>query len=263
MSDAVIPVDEDVAAIIARCRTEGPLLYLPEQLEPKVYKRVNVILELAGGEWERKAKAHRFDIDAQDAIDGIVQFGEVTRAESDQYFPTPESLAIRMASLADIRQGMFVLEPSAGDGALAVEALGPKMRGNGAMVHAIELYERTYRRLVANLKARAPRERWEAVAGDFMDYEPNPVYDRVVMNPPFAKSQDVRHVMRAWEFLKPGGVLVAITGRGIRYRDSALYREFREWTSHYASTEDLPDGTFAEAGTQVRTCLIKARKPKG
>lgn len=262
MSDASLTVPPDVVEIIGRCRMEGPLLYLPEQLDRDVYKRVNVILELAGGTWERKAKAHRFDIDAEEALDGVCLFGEVTRAASDQFFPTPEPLAIRMANMADIRPGMVVLEPSAGEGAIATECLGPRTHPNGAVLHAVELFPRTYDKLVSRLKSEG-RQHWAAVIGDFLEYEPRPVYDRVVMNPPFAKQQDIRHILHAWEFLKPGGILVAICSRGVRFRSTRPYLEFRAWLERFNATiEDLPEKTFAESGTQVNACLIKARKPK-
>ncbi len=32
------------------------------------------------------------------------------------------------------------------------------------------------------------------------------------MNPPFSRQQDIRHVMHAAKFLKPGGRLVAVMG---------------------------------------------------
>ena len=37
-------------------------------------------------------------------------------------------------------------------------------------------------------------------------------FDRIVMNPPFSRDQDARHVNHAFSFLKPGGKLVAIVG---------------------------------------------------
>ena len=38
-----------------------------------------------------------------------------------------------------------------------------------------------------------------------------PVYDTIVMNPPFEKFQDIDHVRHAFDLLKPGGRVVAIS----------------------------------------------------
>lgn len=84
------------------------------------------------------------------------------------------------------------------------------------------------------------------------------------MNPPFSKSQDVRHVLHAWEFVRPGGRLVAIVSPGFTFRKGRIYDDFRAmlaeaaWKIH----TDLPPGTFADQGVKVRTVLLTlAKKP--
>lgn len=73
-------------------------------------------------------------------------------------------------------------------------------------------------------------------------------FDRVVMNPPFECGADLKHIQHAFGFLKPGGRLVALCAQ----RDTT-----REWVEALGGVfEPLPDGSFAEQGTGVRTALV-------
>ncbi len=69
------------------------------------------------------------------------------------------------------------------------------------------------------------------IAGwDFDDFEaPAGGYDRVIMHPPFSDGRDADHVRRAYDMLKPGGRLVAITGEGIHFRQDKKTTAFRDW----------------------------------
>ena len=66
------------------------------------------------------------------------------------------------------------------------------------------------------------------------------------MNPPFSRDQDCRHVCHAFNFLKPGGKLVAIVGSyAVSGRGSADRDALRALVSrHGRVVEDLPAGTF-------------------
>ncbi len=47
-----------------------------------------------------------------------------------------------------------------------------------------------------------------------MEWQPVQYYSRVIMNPPFSHGQDIRHILRAFSLLRPGGVLVAVCLNG-------------------------------------------------
>lgn len=91
------------------------------------------------------------------------------------YFPTPESLAKRMADLADIREGQTVLEPSAGSGRLADVA-----KARGANVETVEMQSR--------LRDLLEKKGHKLVGADFTDMKPEAKYDRILMNPPVRES---------------------------------------------------------------------------
>ena len=240
-------VDDDVLAILSRADTNGKSLVLVGQLDRKMYERTNKVLEAAGGKWSRRDKAHIFDDDAADRIDQIILSGEVEVPKDEfNFFPSPPAVVARLMELADVRQGMRVLEPSAGKGAIAYACADA-----GATVDCVELME-------ANVTAL----RQDAKLGDvrhanFLEQNPCAIYDRVVMNPPFVKQADIRHVEHAIKFVKPGGGLVSVMSAGVKFRDNKLAREFRDFIDeHGGEIEDLPEGSFKSSGTMVRCVIV-------
>ncbi len=164
-----------------------------------------------------------------------------------QLFPTPQALAERMVKLADLRTGQRVLEPSSGSGNLMravytvadVELVGveisPRLveatRGNGVLC-------------LANLRC-----------ADFLSLSADDLgglFDRIVMNPPFSNGADILHIRHAAGMLVPGGLLVALCANGPRQRE-ALREKAEFW-------EDLPAGSFKEAGTGVNVALLVIRR---
>ena len=83
------------------------------------------------------------------------------------------------------------------------------------------------------------------------------------MNPPFAKGQDVEHVLHAWEFLTPGGVIAAIVAPGFKFRREKHFEAFRDLHEQHGQCEiDVEAGAFKESGTNVATRIVVWRKPQ-
>ena len=167
------------------------------------------------------------------------------------YFPTPKSLAVKVAVLAGIEDGDRLLEPSAGKGSLldAVRDLGKDIQ-----ITAIEQNGD----LSNILKAKG----YDVDQGDFLLRDGE--YDKIVMNPPFENGQDMDHVQHAYDLLAPGGRLVAITGAHWTFGEDKKSREFRDWLDDQDSTyEKLPDGSFKDSdnSTGVSTWLVEINKP--
>lgn len=166
---------------------------------------------------------------------------EPVKFEREPVAPTPADLAARMVELADIEPGMRVLEPSAGTGRI-LEQLP-----EGCEVVAVEIN--------AALGGRLDADRRAVVIGDFLQCTPETLwgsFDRILMNPPFANADDIKHIRHALRFLKPGGKLVAICANGPRQNDQL--RPLVE--QHGGEWENLPPDTFAESGTAVNTALF-------
>lgn len=160
-----------------------------------------------------------------------------------QLFPTPVDVAERMADLAEIEPGHRVLEPSAGTGAL-LGAMGGRMFGHNperGEVVAVELVGSLASRLAASFPLT------QVLARDFLTCNGDlGKFDRILMNPPFERGSDIRHILHARHMLAPGGRLVAICANGPR--------QAAELQPLADSWEELPEGTFA--GTGVRTVLL-------
>ncbi len=237
-------VDSAVMSVLAKSFVDGSKLVLPHQLDRKLYQDVNQVLVAAGGKWDRKAGGHLFDTEAADAIDAILNTGIVIRPQDFGYFPTPPALVARLIEIADLRPGMQVLEPSAGQGAIAL------CIPDGIAIDCVELQEKHADGLRALGCFRS------VVTGDFLAMTPKPIYDRVIMNPPFTKRADVKHVLHAAEFVAPGGSLIAIMAAGVKYRQDMLTTKFRELLDEYGRVEDNPEGSFKLSGTSVNTVTV-------
>jgi predicted RNA methylase len=242
-------VDQDILEILqhVECRADQAVISVRHgRLDRDTYIRVNRVLELAGGKWNRSAKAHVFDSDAEEALEQVMLTGEILDAKQELgAFWTPCNLADKMARLARVAPGAKILEPSAGSGRIidAVIKLG-------AHVRAVEVDQK----MTTNLIDRGVR----CICRDFLQITPStPQFDAAIMNPPFGRRQDVAHITHAAKFVKPGGRLVAVASAGVVYRSDRAGCAFRELVDlHDGIIEPLPEGTFKESGTMVNTVLI-------
>lgn len=172
------------------------------------------------------------------------------------WFPTPAHIAKRVLSEAGVHteethSGRYpvlsVLEPSAGEGALALPAYKA-----GHDVACVELdHDRAEALRAAGLSV-SRRDFLSMIPADF-----GRQFDRIVMNPPFDRGLDVEHVSHALKFLAPGGRLVAIMSAGTEFREDAKTAAFRREVIDRRGGyfRDLPPGSFAPA-TNVNTALL-------
>lgn len=245
-------ISNEILNVIDTATLNGREMKLSGQVDRKLYVAVAKVIEAAGGKWNRKAGAHLFDGDAADALDQLMATGAVnTRQELQQFF-TPPGLADRLVEMAQIAHGHTIYEPSAGKGAL-IAACDRVTRQ--AHIWANEPDDKLQRHLVTEFFHHFGAG--GCARKDFLSVFPMPAFDRVVMNPPFARQADILHVSHAMRFLKPGGRLVAIMSAGTIFRENRLAQEFRdEITRRGGTLADLPAGSFRESGTMVSTCVL-------
>ncbi len=216
------------------------------QLERKQYIEVNKVLEAMGGKWKRQAKGHLFSDSPQDKLEAILLTGEYDKPVDYGYFPTPTDLADKMVLMVGLTPGMIVLEPSAGQGAIAERVARIVGHNN---VHCFEL-------LPANCEALMKYGFMKTECCDFLAVEPQPLYDRVIMNPPFGKQQDIDHVIHALKCLKLAGRLVSIMSSGITFRQNRKTTDFLSLINGRSEVILNPLETFKLSGTSVNTITI-------
>lgn len=172
----------------------------------------------------------------------------------DGFFPTPPDIIelmiekITVGTREGLNQNDKVLEPSAGLGSIAtvLAELYPN-------VSVIECNSR--------LREILEEKGLDIVEWDFLQHTEK--YDKIVMNPPFEKGQDIEHVMHAYSLLESGGRLVAIMAGGATWSsDKKKFVEFREWLSDKGDSEQLPEGSFKSAfrPTGVNTRIVTIDK---
>jgi predicted RNA methylase len=243
-------LSDKVLEILKTVTIDGNVAKMPQLARPD-YVAVNKALECLGGKWNRKAGGHVFDCDPNDPIADAVATGEVRDFKKElQFFPTPESLATRMVELADLTAGDRILEPSFGNGSIL-----RAIRSHIGICESIGVEINP--KMVADVK----RDNYarEVFCADFLTCNGElGMFDRIVMNPPFTRGQDIAHVRHAYGMLNDGGRLVAITAPGWTFRNDKKHTEFREWVEALPAFEchDLDSGTFKESGTMVATKLV-------
>lgn len=162
---------------------------------------------------------------------------DVLTQDIEGFFPTPSQVIERMIEEADLHTGQRVLEPSAGNGRIA-EAI----RAAGIEPDVIESHYRL-REILAG-------KGFSQVGTDFMTFVG--AYDRILMNPPFERGQDMEHVRRAYRLLAPGGRLVAIMSSGTFSRTGAKEDAFRSWLDQVGGDNSaLPAGSFLKSERPV------------
>lgn len=173
------------------------------------------VMEAIGGVWASRGvrgdRYFQFDYDPAPVIDEIVCSGCIPDRRSHQFYPTPDKLARIAVDIASegAEPGMRWLEPSAGIGGLA--DLMP-----ADDTHCVEISPLH----CAVLEAKG----FSLTQADFLALAPamKPIYDRIVMNPPFSEGRWQAHLQAAAKLLAVGGRLVAILPASAKGKDELL-----------------------------------------
>lgn len=265
MATATITLDEYTKTIIGsavKFSDDGKSAQIVQQLDRDKYMAVDKVFRALGGKWNKKAKAHLFDKDVRPELFGAAEAGRavvekvVSKKVLWQQFYTPADVARKVVELAEIKEAMKILEPSAGQGALTEAAVTAGAWRSDIWCMEID---------PMNVRLLDDYGYAAVVCDNFLDIDADSycgsnriAFDRVLMNPPFTKSQDVDHVLHALKFLKPGGRLVAIMSKGVTFRETKKYKDFHETASECALFEihDLPEYSFEDSGTKVATVVV-------
>lgn len=145
-------------------------------------------------------------IDAmRDRLDGGAAVAEIH--VSSQLFVTPDLVCRRLVALAGVTGADHVLEPEAGTGAIlrAIREAAPLARCDAVELNG-ELFQ-GLRRAFTDIRV---------INANFLQYQSDTRYSKILMNPPFQYAADIQHIRRALALLDTGGVLAAICLNGPR-----------------------------------------------
>lgn len=219
---------------------------IEEQLDRPLYQAVSKVFKALGGTWNRSAQATVFPHDPRAEFGQAVEGGtyDVVR---DGWFPTPPAVIDLMLDFVDLPEGAY-LEPSAGEGVIA-----DTLAREGVALNSIQCVELNERR-AAVLRAKG----YPVAEADFMAWDSQRYFDRILMNPPFENGQDVLHVMKAASLLNRGGWLVAVMSEGVFFRSDKRSKSFRAYCRLRKGVRSLrlPSDSFKESGTGVHTRLL-------
>jgi hypothetical protein len=166
------------------------------------------------------------------------------------YFPTPKQICQELINHAYLEQGMKILEPSAGKGDIA-QAIKEAFDAD------LDVCEINY-----NLGKILTLKGFNLIAQDCFDLT-EPVYDRIIANPPFGSGQELDHVYHYYNLLVEGGLMVVILPESIEFNSRNVYKTFREWLQDKCRlNEPLPDGAFLKSDhpTGVKTRILVIEK---
>ena len=154
---------------------------------------------------------------------------------------TPPELAKELVALAGVRKDSRVLEPEAGIGNIADAAKG--------VTDHVDCIER-----MTDFCEILKLKKHNVIGNDLLTAETAPIYDAVVMNPPF--SEECEHIKRAFDFLRPGGSLVAVCSSSIQWKSTRKYEQFRDWLSEHTHSIDECGAKFEMTGVHTVVLVV-------
>ena len=250
-------IPEQVLTVLSTVEIDDQNVRITAQLDRKLYLSVNKVLDRIGGKWNRKAKAHVFDVDPTERLEVVINLGVLDPKVKTGYFPTPAVIVDRMIELAAPSINDWILEPSAGQGHIADKIC----EITGAAKHTLFICE------VLPENIQILEEKGYYVQGEFFEFASGNLaqdwkFDKILMNPPFERQNDISHVTAAYGLLAPGGILVTIMSAGVLFRENKKTVEFRDniMEQNVTYLDRLPAGAFKESGTMVNTILLRLEK---
>lgn len=186
--------------------------------------------------------------------------------ETFQQFSTPPDYAYAVAWVANLTPNDIVLEPSAGTGSIATQALN-----SGATVYGNELTDNRARLLAEVIGPEHVFTEDAKNIGSIL-YDRMPAPTVVLMNPPFSTDgknfpgvkqpgADLKHIDEALQLLADNGRLIAIIGAPL-HEEKGETRRFQDWFNEVAKEYNvrahvkMARGVYKGYGTTFPTRVL-------
>lgn len=148
--------------------------------------------------------------------------------QNEQFYPTPDDI-VQKYIIDTLKKEQFtanplVLEPSAGRGNIAdaIRDAYPSARVDVCEINPLrrEILELKNYNVVGDDFMKYGATRDESKGKNVLNDSVKNKYDFIVMNPPYNSGMDIRHVKRAFELLKPTGMIIAIISEGSAFSET-------------------------------------------
>lgn len=271
----------------------GNRLEIPKDNFLSNYKELKEIMKNFEGKY--KNGGFDFPYPAIQVLDRIRKKETTNLKKSFQYYGTPAALCDQLCEMTIdpyVNRKVRVLEPSAGQGGI-IDAVYRWFEKNAVHVElrsitGIEFMAENFQVITEKYK---DKEDIKLKHQDFLEFDKYiNYYDYIIANPPFSGGQDILHIKKMYEALKPNGVLTCIMSVGWLYNSQKKFAEFRKWLGFDSTDEtnlkliskglkgytgarlsingyDEPvmiqpveSGAFEESGTNVATCIVQIKK---
>lgn len=200
--------------------------------------------------------------DAAESTEHQAQATSTAVSKDLQFYGTSDATGDRLLKKIHFPEGASILEPSVGEGALVAAILRRYQKQHEDKKHGIAGLNIT---AVEFDKGRAKKtyERFDGAVDvrcqNFLEFETAKRFDFTVMNPPFYGTHWMDHVQKAWELTS--GTLIAILPATAEIGTSKKHKEFLAWVKKETGRDPwftaLPAGSFADAGTNVSTVVLR------
>lgn len=269
----------------------GNRLDIPKNVFIANYKAVKEIMLNFEGKYSKNGFV--FPYPGEDVLSRIRKKETLNLKKKFQFFATPSAIGRMLCEMTiptDFKGSIRFCEPSCGQGGIIDEILKYVAEHDLSLdsITGIEFMKENYdvlnRKYPVNQKIILHEM-------DFLKFDEFiNRYDFVIANPPFAKGQDIDHVMKMYDICKPTGTVTSIMSTGWMYHTGKKQTAFRRWLgftdddsfdlkqlskgdSDYEgfrtlkngnieriAIKSLSGGEFKESGTNVTTCIVQIRK---
>lgn len=229
----------DICEKTQRSRGKKPLTYSFDGaygMDKHFVRRCTLVMNALGGV-ELLSGEFTFDYDPTDTFKEVALTGSVPDQVSHQYYPTPEPIVIKMVNKLGSLSGSRILEPSAGQGAIAKH-----LKGQLTLVEISKLHCEILRKKALG----------EVVNADFVEYaqqakQVGTEFNAIVMNPPFSQGRATLHLEKALSLLSRHGTLIALVTQSVAHKFNP--------EGYVKSIEYIMPNEFA--GVSVSLCIIQ------
>jgi len=210
------------------------------KISPSLREEIETVMKACGGipTMSHFGKpSFKFEGDFEPLREHLVLTGTIPEQKSHQFYATEEELAQEAVDECEIEAHHDCVEPSAGHGGIA------KFMPNSTT--CVEL---------SSLHCKVLESKGHnVVEADFIEWAKTaPLFDRIVMNPPYSDNQAILHTTTASKLLKNKGRLVAIFPSGLRNRI-----ELDGYSVRYS--RDI-EGAFKGTGTNITVMIVTIDK---